>query len=141
MAKIIIQCVDCGTDREIGKACLNLVKRCKSCQVDFNRKAARDRYRKKKGIPLDKPVSKKDDEKPKKIIEEKPVGPKPIFPERPEISLEERLNNFRRNPWHSLGEKWEKQRIMCLVKPVDSNRKPPKVDFSMLEDKSTDDDW
>ena len=140
MAKIIIQCVDCGIDREIGKACLNLVKRCKDCQVEFNRKAARDRYRKKKGIPLDKPVSKKD-EKPKEIIEEKLVGPKPIFPERPEISLEQRLYNFRLNPWHSLGEKWEKQRIIDLTKPVDPNRKPVKVDFSMLEDKSTDDDW
>lgn len=139
MAKIIVQCVDCGTDREIGKACLNLVKRCKDCQVEFNRKAARDRYRKKKGIPLDKPVSKKD-EKPKKTIEEKPVGPKPIFPEKSEITLEQRLDNFRRKPWHGLGEKWEKQRIVDLTKSV-PNRKPVKVDFSMLDDKSTNDDW
>lgn len=63
MAKTPIKCVDCGETREVPNACLKLVKRCKPCQAVFNRDAARNRYRKLKGIPLDAPLKKKKKEK------------------------------------------------------------------------------
>lgn len=55
--KVKINCVDCNAERMITKACVSLVKRCKPCQKVFNREKARNRYRKLKGIPLDKPVT------------------------------------------------------------------------------------
>ena len=56
MAKVKIKCISCGISREITRACLKLVKRCKECQTEFNRDKARNRYRKLKGIPIDAPV-------------------------------------------------------------------------------------
>ena len=61
-----IICVDCNAERQITKACLGLVIRCKSCQKEFNRDRARNRYREIKGIPLDSPIRKNEPKKPKK---------------------------------------------------------------------------
>lgn len=68
--KVTINCIDCGIERLITKACLSLVKRCKDCQKEFNRDKARNRYRKVKGIDLDKPVN---SPKPKKKKEKETI--------------------------------------------------------------------
>ena len=114
--KVKINCVDCGVERMITKACLKLVKRCKPCQKDFNREKARNRYRKLKGIDLDKPVKKKKEKKVvviEKVIEndevkevEKIVTRKELTPE--EVALRQ-------------------ERIAALL--------------DLLPDKSTDVDW
>lgn len=79
MAKITIQCVNCNCDREIKFAHRKLIKRCKECQIEFNRDQARNRYRKKNGIPLDRPtIIPKPPKKKKKVeivvveVDEKP---------------------------------------------------------------------
>lgn len=62
-----ITCIDCGAQRKVTKACANTVIRCKSCQKAYNREKARNRYRKLKGIPLDKtvtPITKKKKQSP-----------------------------------------------------------------------------
>jgi hypothetical protein len=65
MTKVPIKCIKCGTIREVHKSCLKIVKRCKPCQIMFNRDAARNRYRQLNGIPVEKPIKKVKKEKEK----------------------------------------------------------------------------
>ena len=121
MAKLTekIECVDCGAERMITKACFGMVKRCKSCQKKFNRNKARERYRKMKGIPLDKPVTNviKPKKEKKKETEAKSAGT--FFQSTPV-------------PRHvsSLTEEEKKIRNEKVAKLLD-----------LLPDKSTDEDW
>lgn len=52
-----IKCIDCNAERMITRACLNLILRCKTCQKEFNKSKARNRYRGIKGIPFDGPIA------------------------------------------------------------------------------------
>ena len=55
---LTIVCEDCGITRHFKNAAhARFAKRCKPCQKKHINKKQRDRYRKKKGIPLDAPVS------------------------------------------------------------------------------------
>ena len=94
-----INCIECGNERMITKACLKIITRCKACQKIFNRTKARNRYRKTKGISTDAPVGqliKKKKKKKKEKSKEKsaalsaPPKSKPETKVVPAISPEER---------------------------------------------------
>lgn len=112
-----IECVDCGAERLVTKACLNLVSRCKPCQKIFNRDRARNRYREIKGIPLDKPVV--------GLIKPKAEKAAPVtFPEP--VAAEE-----------------EPKKVEPAVTPEEQERRRKALErlFEMLGDDSTVDDW
>lgn len=116
--KVTINCEDCGSERIITKACLNLVKRCKSCQKIFNRDRARNRYRELKGIPMDKPIIGRQKKETKEVKPQKPAnvnwGPKET------VKVEQ--------PLLSEAEIARRKAVMEKL-------------FEQVEDKSTTDDW
>jgi len=66
IAKVTIECRECGAPREIPKACVRSTFRCIKCQKAHSKEKARARYRNLKGIPLDAPVKNKGKGKKKK---------------------------------------------------------------------------
>ena len=66
MAKTTFTC-ECGQTREIPNAAKHEVSRCDDCQIEYKRRKARERYRRRKGLALDyvPPARKK-----KKVVEE-----------------------------------------------------------------------
>jgi len=125
MAKITIKCVDCKCPREIQFAHRALIKRCKDCQVEFNRNQARDRYRKKNGIPLDAPLI---TPRPKRKKKKKEV----------DDFLDEAVVT---DAWGNIVEKTEK--VVRNVTPEEEERRNKALQklFNMIDDDSTTDDW
>jgi hypothetical protein len=119
MAKITIQCADCDKDREIQFAHRSLIKRCKDCQVEYNRDQARNRYRKKHGIPLDKSIITPKPPKKKK----KPKSERPYFTTK-ETQVVKGPKAVQRTP----EEEKQHQKAIELL-------------FSLIDDDSTTDDW
>lgn len=99
----------------VTKACLSLVKRCKPCQKNYNKEQVRNRYRKLKGIDLDKPIQampkKKKEKKEKKEKISKPKADDSI--------------------------------ISAAQTPEEKERRRKAVEklFALSEDSSTVDDW
>lgn len=122
--KVTINCEDCGAERLITKACLNLVKRCKSCQKIFNRNRARNRYRELKGIPIDKPIvgRKKEKESKKEPKKEPPKNTRLIKDLKPKPEPKDI------KPELSEAELQRQQAVMNKL-------------FETIKDKSTIDDW
>lgn len=118
--KVTINCKDCGVERHTTKACLNLVKRCKSCQKIFNRNRARNRYRELKGIPIDKPVI----ERKKKIEEKK----RKKIKKHTELVATKLKTKVSKEPIISEEEMKRRQAVMEKL-------------FDLIEDESTVDDW
>ena len=52
METITFTCA-CGNTREVHNAARHEVTRCEDCQIEHKRRKARERYRKRKGLPLD----------------------------------------------------------------------------------------
>lgn len=120
---VIINCIDCGAERAITKACLSLVKRCKPCQKIFNRDKARNRYRDLKGIPLDRPI-------PKKVKEK---APKPKVEKEKEKEKEKVIVNpdvFIPSAPVELTDEERERRKVVLNKLMD-----------LIDDDATTDDW
>ena len=121
-----ITCEDCGEERMVTKACAKTAKRCKSCQKEFNRVKARDRYRISKGLPLDGPIQ--------SIIKKKKVK---------EVVQEVRQGGIR-DAWGNLIVEKTKSKVMVpTISEEEQNRRNALLSelLDKLEDKSTVDDW
>lgn len=106
----------CGKVRKVPNAARHEVTRCDDCQIEYKRRKARERYRRRKGLSLDYVPPARTKKKAASVTKSSWLDLKidsPPPPPKPELSPEEQTKH-------------------------DSKMKSL---FALIDDSSTDDDW
>ena len=111
LQRVEVECQEPGCDatRLVHHASVHEVKRCLDCQNEYKRRKARERYRKRKGLPLEDP--KKQNKPIAKKIEKSKVDGWFLTPRDPEESKPKKESVFKEKPElleELMRKTWEK---------------------------------